>query len=79
MLTGTVLPVWLIAVPSSIYSHFIVVQENESETVNSSSASADYGVDAEEEEDVDPLTQWHPNNPYQVRTDLPNILSESLF
>lgn len=31
------------------------------------------------EEDFDPLSQWHPNNPYDVRVDLPDILSESLF
>lgn len=33
----------------------------------------------EDDEDFDPVAEWHPNNPYQVRTDLPNILSEQLF
>lgn len=33
----------------------------------------------EDDADFDPVADWHPNNPYQVRTDLPNILSEQLF
>lgn len=31
--------------------------------------------DLEEEEFVDPVGMWHPNNPYQVRIDLPDILT----
>lgn len=33
----------------------------------------------EEEEEFDPVAEWHPNNPYQLRSDLPDILSEDLF
>ncbi|KAL3153794.1 hypothetical protein ABBQ32_013378 [Trebouxia sp. C0010 RCD-2024] len=31
--------------------------------------------DLEDEEVVDPVGMWHPNNPYQVRIDLPDILT----
>lgn len=37
------------------------------------------GDDNEDDAEFDPVAEWHPNNPYQVRTDLPNILSEQLY
>ena len=40
------------------------------------------GEEADEEdreEDFDASEQWHPNNPYRVQVDLPNVLSDALF
>lgn len=33
----------------------------------------------DKEEDFDASEQWHPNNPYRVQVDLPNVLSDALF
>ena len=39
-------------------------------------AEAEVGEeDPEDEEGVDPISMWHPKNPYQVRIDLPDILT----
>ena len=31
------------------------------------------------QENGTPVERWHPLNPYQVRMDLPDLLSEQLF
>ena len=51
-------------------------EEEDEVSADSSQTSED---DIEEDEEVDAVDQWHPRNPYQVRMDLPNVLTDALF
>ena len=55
------------------------LQDEGPDTPEEGQASARDGNDVEEEEEVDAVDQWHPKNPYQVRMDLPDVLSDALF
>ncbi|KAL0023671.1 hypothetical protein WJX77_011852 [Trebouxia sp. C0004] len=44
-----------------------------------SADSSQNNEDADEDEDFDAVDQWHPRNPYQVRMDLPDVLTDALF
>ena len=56
---------------------FCNVQDGEENEVSDSSQNND--DDIEDDEEVDPVDQWHPRNPYQVRMDLPDVLTDALF
>lgn len=48
---------------------------------NSLEQAADEAADSDEESDheVDAVHQWHPRNPYRIRMDFPDLLSENLI
>ena len=59
-------------------------EQGDDASIISRAEGAEEGEEEEGDEDADdtefdPVAEWHPNNPYQVRTDLPNILSEQLY
>lgn len=59
-------------------------EQGDDASIISRAEGAEEGEEVEGDEDADdaefdPVAEWHPNNPYQVRTDLPNILSEQLY
>ena len=56
---------------------FNVQDEEEDEVSADSSQNSEDGV--EEDEEVDAVDQWHPRNPYQVRMDLPDVLTDALI
>ena len=51
-------------------------EEEDEVSADSSQTSED---DIEEDEEADAVDQWHPRNPYQVRMDLPDVLTDALF
>ncbi|DBA75980.1 TPA: hypothetical protein ACH3X2_008914 [Trebouxia sp. C0005] len=53
--------------------------EDEEEDEVSAESSQNSEDDIEEDEEVDAVDQWHPRNPYQVRMDLPDVLTDALF
>ena len=53
-------------------------EEQESGDEEDDSGDEEEDEEEESEDEYDPVQQWHPRNPYRVRMDLPDLLSENL-